>query len=108
MLNSLTLLPWWYQSLIISSLVLFNSLCFAGTIASLYSIVILANIDKATKITTASVLNKLDSMEQNLADWSWLAAPIGAIVGGIVIGRKKNVAKDGLSMIGNILKKIVK
>jgi hypothetical protein len=108
MFNSLASLPWWYQSLIISSLVLFNSFCFIGTIAGIYSIVILANINRATKVTTVSVLNKLDDMQTNLAEWSWLAAPIGAIVSGAFLGRKKNVAQSGLGMIGDILKKVLK
>lgn len=108
MINSLTNLPWWYQTLIISSLVLFNSFCFIGTVAGLYSIVILANINKATKVTTASVLNKLDDIQTNLAGWSWLAAPIGAIASGVFLNRKKNVAKNSFSILSQLLKKVVK
>ena len=107
MINSLTNLPWWYQSLIISSLVLFNSFCFVGLIASLYSIIILSNINRATKVTTASVLDKLDNIQSNLAEWSWLAAPIGAVASGIFLGRKKGTTKGGLSNIAKILKNFI-
>jgi hypothetical protein len=95
----------WYQVLWVSTLLFFNMFCLIGIFAGVWAIVVLSNINKATKLTYQSLNNKLAVMEESFSDWSWLAAPASAIVGGLFFGRNKKNKNSGL--IKSIIRKFL-
>jgi hypothetical protein len=79
----------WIEWLKISSLILFNVFCFVGTILSLYLFFVVAKISRKINYTVSSFQEKIDNVETSISDWSWLAGPSAAILGGMLIGGKK-------------------
>jgi hypothetical protein len=93
----------WFQWLVVSTVIFFNAFCLVGLIAGIFAIGVLNNINNATKHTTASLLSKFDSLEQNFADWSWLAAPVSAIFGTILMGGRNKKKFSVKSFLGKFM-----